>query len=102
MQQFYAGVLSTKEWGEIAQQLAAPQLSMEMEVAVMRILIRRVMARIGEEDPLHALPLIRQGVDAICRALRTARVLSGESSDSLAAAFAVALREIGEELGVAG
>jgi hypothetical protein len=72
------------------------------EVAVMRVLIRRVMQRIGEDDPLRALPLVRQGVDAICRALRTQRVLSGEGADSLSAAFAVALREIGEELGIGG
>ena len=49
---------------------------------------------------VKALPLIRQGVDAICRALRTERVLTGESADSLAEAFGVALREIGEELGI--
>lgn len=72
-----------------------------MEVAILRVMIRRVMERSGEADPLKALPLIRQGIDAICRALRTERVLSGESSDSLAAAMAVALREIGEELGIA-
>ncbi len=99
-QRFYASVFTKEEWAEIKEQLASPQLSLEMEVAVMRILIRRVMERIGEEDPLKALPLVRQGVDAICRALRSQRVLTGESADSLAEAFAVALREIGEELGL--
>jgi len=97
---FYASAFSAEELSEIARQLESPQRSTEMEVAVMRVMIRRVMERIGEEDPLKALPLIRQGVDAICRALRTERVLSGEASDSLSAAFAVALREIGEELGI--
>jgi len=97
---FYASVFSAEELAEIARQLESPQRSMEMEVAVMRVMIRRVMECIGEEDPVKALPLIRQGVDAICRALRTERVLAGETGDSLAAAFAVALREIGEELGI--
>lgn len=97
---FYASVFTPEEWAEIKEQLASPDLSLEMEVAVMRILIRRVMERIGEEDPLKALPLVRQGVDAICRALRSQRVLTGETADSLAEAFAVALREIGEELGL--
>jgi hypothetical protein len=60
------------------------------------------MKHLGAQDAVKALPLIRQGVDTICRALRTERVLTGESSDSLASAFAVALREIGEELGVNG
>lgn len=97
---FYARAFSAEELAEIGRQLESPQRSMEMEVAVMRIMIRRVLERSGESDPLKALPVVRQGVDAICRALRTARVLSGESSDSLAAAFAVALREISEELGI--
>ena len=107
---FYADALSAEERDDIRRQLGSEQPSTEMgegpgtsgEVAVMRVLIRRVMQRIGEDDPLRALPLVRQGVDAICRALRTQRVLTGEGADSLSAAFAVALREIGEELGIGG
>jgi hypothetical protein len=60
------------------------------------------MERVGEEDPLKALPLVGQGVDAICRALRTERVLTGESAESLTTAFAVALLDIGERLGIGG
>ena len=76
---FYDGVFSREELEDIARQLESAQHSLEMEVAVMRVMIRRVMERIGQEDPLKALPLIRQGVDAICRALRTERVLTGEA-----------------------
>lgn len=94
----YAHTFTPEERAEIARQLASPQRTLEAEVAVMRVMIRRVMERIGEDDPLRALPLIRQGVDAICRALRTERVLSGEGADSLAGAFAVAVREIAEEM----
>jgi hypothetical protein len=97
---FYSSVFSPEEWAEIGRLLNAPSNSMEMEVAVLRVLIRRVLQRIGADDPLKALPLVRQGVDAICRALRTERVLTGESADSLSSAFATALREIGEELGL--
>ncbi len=96
---FYNDVFSAEELADIAHQLASPQRSTEMEVAVMRVMIRRVMERIGAEDPGKSLPLILQGEDAICRALRTERVLSGEASDSLASAFATAVREMGEELG---
>ncbi|MBC7260510.1 MAG: hypothetical protein H5T63_00740, partial [Chloroflexi bacterium] len=95
-QRFYTSAFTPEEWAEIKEQLATPELSLEMEVAVMRVLIRRVMERIGEDDPVKALPLVRQGVDAICRALRSQRVLTGEAADSLSEAFAVALREIGE------
>ncbi|MBM4432183.1 MAG: hypothetical protein FJ026_17815 [Chloroflexi bacterium] len=107
---FYASVFSPEEWAEIGRLLNAPSCpatsagrstsSLEMEVAVLRVLIRRVLERVGADDPLKALPVVRQGVEIICRALRTERMLTGESADSLAAAFATALREIGEELGL--
>ena len=95
---FYEDVFSEQELEDIGQQLASAKPSLDMEVAVMRVMIRRVMAHIGVDDPGKALPLVRQGVDAICHAMRTQRVLSGEASESLAAAFATALREMGEEL----
>ncbi len=95
----YEGLFSAEELGALAQQFAA-EPSLPGEVAVMRVLIRRVLQQSGESDPARALPLVSRGMDAICRLLRTQRVLSGQSSDSLAAAFAVALREIGEELGL--
>lgn len=97
---FYEGVFTEREWREIKRQLASPQVSLEMEVAMLRVLIRRAIERMGEEDPLKALAAIRLGVDSIGRALRNQRVLTGEAADSLSAAFAVALREIGEELGL--
>jgi hypothetical protein len=100
LEHFYADTFSPEERAEVASQLRSARHSTEMEVAVMRVLIRRVMEELGEQDPVKALPLIRQGVDAVCRALRTERVLTGEGADSLAAAFATALREIGEELGL--
>ncbi len=104
---FYDDVLAGPEWTQLRRRLEAPiapaetsdASSMLEEVALMRALIWRVMQRF-EDDPARALPLVRQGVDAICRALRTQRVLSGEGADSLSQAFAVALREIGEELGI--
>jgi hypothetical protein len=97
---FYDDVFSEQELKDIGQQLASAQGELQMEVAVMRVMIRRVLAHIGVDDPAKALPLVRQGVEAVCRALRAQRVLSGEASESLTAAFATALREMGEELGV--
>lgn len=72
---------------------------MDLEVAIIRVLMRRVLGRIGEDDPVKALPLVREAVDAICRSLRTQRLLTGESADSLAAAFGMAISEVAEELG---
>lgn len=98
----YERLFTAQEREQIGQQLESAHCSVDEEVALMRIMIRRVMERIGEEDPAKALPLVRQAMDAICRALRTGRVLSGEASDSLASALGLALNEIGEELGLNG
>ena len=96
---FYESVFSPQELEDIGRLLDSEEHRLDMEVAVMRVMIRRVMAHMGVDDPAQALPLVREAVDAICRALRTQRVLSGEASESLAGAFATALREMGEEMG---
>jgi hypothetical protein len=100
--EWYASVFSAEEWGFIRSWLESTPDTLDAEVAVMRVLIRRVMERLGADDPAQALPLVRQAVDSICRALRAQRVLKGEAADSLAEAFALALREIGEEVGMGG
>lgn len=97
---WYASVFSAEEWAVIQRWLEATPDTLDAEVATMRVLIHRVMERLGADEPAKALPLVREAVDAICPALRAQRVLKGEAADSLAAAFAVALREIGEELGI--
>ncbi len=97
---WYAGVLSAEEWAQIRQWLETTPDALDAEVAVMRVLIRRVMDRLGGDDPARALPLVRQAMDSIGRALRAGRVLKGEATDSLSAALATALREVGEEMGL--
>jgi hypothetical protein len=97
--EWYASVFSAEEWAQIQQWLDSTPDMLDAEVAVMRVLIRRVMERLGGDDPATALPLVGQAMDNICQALRAQRVLKGEAADSLAAAFAAALREIGEEVG---
>ena len=81
LESFYADVLTEEERSEMARQLASSQRTTEEEVAMMRVLIRRVMERIGAASDSE-------------------RVLTGEAADSLSNAFGVALREIGEELGI--
>ena len=98
--EWYAGMLSAEEWAQVRQWLESPADTVQAEVAVLRVLIRRVMERVGGDDPARALPLVRQAVDSICRARRAQRVLTGDAADSLAAAFAVVLREMGEEMGI--
>jgi hypothetical protein len=98
--EWYASVFSAEEWALIQRWLESTPDTLDAEVAVMRVLIRRVMEHVAADEPGKALPLVRQAVDSICRALRAQRVLKGEAADSLAAAFAVALKEIAEEMGV--
>jgi hypothetical protein len=100
--EWYASLFSAGEWALIQQWLESTPAGLDAEVAVMRVLIRRVMEHLGADDPATALPLVRQAVDSICRALRAQRVLRNEAADSLAAAVAVALREMAEELGIDG
>jgi hypothetical protein len=100
--EWYANVFSSRELDLIQRWLESTPDRLDAEVAVMRVLIRRVMERLGADDPAKALPLVRQAVDSICRALRAERVLRGEAADSLAAAIAVAVREMAEELGIEG
>ena len=100
LDEFYAGLLTPEEKAEIARLMQGGARYTGGEVAVMRVLIRRVMERNGQDDPLKALPAIREGVDGICRALRTEHVLSGEAGETLLRAFARVLEEMGEELGL--
>jgi len=98
--EWYASVFTAEERELIERQLALTPANLDAEVALMRMLIRRVMKQTGADDPAKTLPLVRQATDALCRALRAQRILTPEASDSIAEAIAVAVREIGEELGL--
>jgi len=79
------------------------------ETALLRLCIRIAGSLIGSEgdpprvgsaDPRIVLDSVGLGVERLAKVLRAKRVLTGESAESLTAAFAVAIREIGEELGI--
>jgi hypothetical protein len=67
-----------------------------VELGLLRFYIRAL----ADKDALTVIGAVGEGVQRLSVVLRAQRVLKGEAADSLAAAFAVALKEIAEEVGV--
>ena len=70
-----------------------------VEMGMLRFYIRRMSEVV---DRVVAVDAVGQGTVRLAQILKAQRVLRGEAADSLAAAMAVALREISEELGIDG
>ncbi len=90
-QSFYADVL---EEGALELEVAAALRGVEDEIAVLRMLIRKV-AREGDVEAT------RKGIETLCRALKVQYALEGRSADGLAGSLARVLDEVGNELGMA-
>ncbi len=88
---FYADVL---EEGALELEVAAALRGVEDEIAVLRMLIRRV-AREGDVEAT------RKGIETLCRALKVQYALEGRSAEGLAGSLARVLDELGNELGMA-
>lgn len=88
---FYTTRLSAEERALLA---AASQLEgVEAEIAVLRVLIRRV---VGAGD----LEAARRGIDTLCRTLRMRHDLDESATDRLSASIERVLDSVGGELGV--
>ena len=70
-----------------------------MEIGILRMLIRRAGAVAGV-DPVPVLDGVSSAADRLARVLKAQRVLKGEAAESMTAAIAAAVRELGEELGL--
>lgn len=88
---FYADVLDE---GALEMEVAAALRGVEDEIAVLRMLIRRV-AREGDVEAT------RRGIETLCKALKVQYALEGRSADGLAGSLARVLDELGNELGMA-
>jgi len=100
----YSERLSESDLALIAELSKVDPTDMSAEIAAMRFVLYRAVASLGkrrkmEEILEHATVVSEAGV-RLARVLRVQRILIGESAEALAGAFAGALREIGEELGV--
>ncbi|MHB0870819.1 MAG: hypothetical protein ACYC5J_15410 [Chloroflexota bacterium] len=88
---FYSDALDEVELGlEVATALRG----VGDEIAVLRVLIRKV-AREGD------LEATRRGIETLCRALKVQYALEGRSAEGLAGSVARVLDEVGNELGMA-
>jgi hypothetical protein len=71
---------------------------LQTEMGLLRFYIRQMPGEAG--DKVQALDAIGQATVRLSQILKAQRVLKGEAADSLAAAMAVALKAMGEELGI--
>lgn len=97
--------------GELADlQRFAEDLSLEDEIGLVRVTLRRVMTRLGRynlaqdelanEELVKIASLVVAGARTIGRLLRDQRALSGGAADGMAGAIGEALDELGSEWGL--
>jgi hypothetical protein len=96
---FYSRTFSEAELVEIGR-LAVAELGLDEEIAMLRVLMRRVVE--SEMPPAEAVELFGRASGQLRRLLMTRRELekSGESTESVEEAIGRALDELSEELGV--
>ncbi|MBC7264961.1 MAG: hypothetical protein H5T64_11495 [Chloroflexi bacterium] len=94
----YADLFTAAELDALAK--ATADESVDAEIALLRLAIRRVIERYGEDDPARALELLRRGVDSLVRAIRARRDLTGKPDDGLTERLGAALDELASEWGV--
>lgn len=103
---FYSPVLVPDELADLVQ--FADDLSLADEIALARVILRRVVGKLTVTDPavldiedlskLAALSLA--GTRTVARLLRDQRALSGDAADGFAGAIAQALDELSTEIGI--
>jgi len=96
---FYSRMFTDEEFLEIGR-LAVAELSLDEEIAMLRVLMRRVMA--AEFSPMETIKLLGRASGHLRRLLKAKMELeaAGRSEKSVAAAMEAALDELAEELGV--
>lgn len=100
----YSRQLSPQERADI-RALAEDQ-SLDGELALNRIFLRRLLAALQQSDDLDAMqlaklaPVIFRGTQAVARLLQEERALNNESGDLAREAMGEALEELSRELGL--
>ena len=87
---FYSAVSDERDLG---LQVAAALRGVDDEIAVLRMLIRKV-AREGDVETT------RRAIDTLCRALKVQYALDGRPAEGLASSIARVLDELGNEMGM--
>lgn len=86
------------------QAAAAQALELEgidAEIALLRVLIRKVLTKEGKEGGAAQddAKEVRLHIEALCKALRLQHLLTGRAADKLAESLANSLDQIGVQLG---
>jgi CO/xanthine dehydrogenase FAD-binding subunit len=95
---FYDKTFTDEELLDIGRLAAAGGVSLDEEIAMLRVAMRRVLE--APIDAAKALQLLSRGAGQLATLMRAKRALSGEAADGLAGAFARALDELSTELGI--
>jgi hypothetical protein len=95
---FYSRTLWEDEILDVARLAAEGDVSLDEEIAMLRICMRRVLE--AGIDPTKTLQLLSRGTGQLASLMRAKRALSGDAADGLADAFAKALDELSTELGI--
>ena len=98
MSGFYSKIFSEDELLDVARLAAAGDVSVDEEIGMLRICMRRVLE--ANIDPAKTLQLLSRGAGQLARLMRAKRALSGDAAHGLADAFAKALDELSTELGI--
>ena len=98
MRGFYSRTLWEDEILDVARLAAEGDVSLDEEIAMLRICMRRVLE--AGIDPAKTLQLLSRGTGQLASLMRAKRALSGDAADGLADAFAKALDELSTELGI--
>lgn len=98
MSGFYSRTFSEDELLDVARLAAAGDVSLDEEISMLRIAMRRVLE--ADIDPAKTLQLLSRAAGQLATLMRAKRALSGDAADGLADAFAKALDELSTELGI--
>lgn len=96
---FYSSTYTLEELADLVSH--ALDDSLDDELSATRVAVRRVIEQLHAELPAEEYArlasLVFTGANTVARLLRTQRVLSGDSADSISGAIAVALDELASE-----
>jgi len=105
---FYGRILENGELADLVK--FSEDLSLDDEIGLVRVTLRRVMARfklsnlerddVANEEMVKMAGLVMAGARTIARLLRDKRALSGKAADGISGAIAQALDEMGTEYGL--
>lgn len=96
----YTKDLTEEDISLIAELSTVPETDLTAEIVALRFVVHRGLNAVGQMDIDTWSEMVGTAGKRLADVLRAQRVLKGKSAEGLTAAMAVALREIGEEMGI--